>query len=142
MKRTYLNICTFVALALAATSCTMDELVDSVYSSKPSNTITFGASTPQVEVITRGGESRGTTLDFTESVLVSEDGELSLPMVVKVEEGIHRAVAQQPQTRGEIMTDASKINTLTAWASAKDGSGSSSWHINGIYGDDFTRGRY
>lgn len=136
MKRTYLNICTFVALALAATSCTMDKLVDSVYSYKPSNTITFGASTPQVEVITRGGESRGTTLDFTESALVSEDGQMSLPMMVKVEQGIHRAVAQQPQTRGEIMTDASKITMLSAWASAKDGSGSR-LYIDDV---DFTRG--
>ena len=137
MKRTYLNICTFVALALAATSCTMDKLVDSVYSYKPSNTITFGASTPQVEVITRGGESRGTTLDFTESALVSEDGQMSLPMMVKVEQGIHRAVAQQPQTRGEIMTDASKITTLSAWASAKK-DGSDSWlYIDDV---DFTRG--
>ena len=136
MKRTYLNICTFLASALVATSCTMDTLIDSVFVPTPSNTIMFGAADLQVDVVTRGGQSKGATLDFTENELVSEDGELSLPMMVKVEEGIHRAVAQEPQTRAAAMNTPSDISMLSAWASAKKGT-TSSLYINDI---DFTKG--
>ena len=137
MKRIYLNICTFVALALVATSCTKDPFGDSIFVSTPSNTIMFGVADIQVDVITRGGQSKSATLDFTESKLVSENGEMSLPMMVKVEKGIHRAVAQEPRTRANAVTETSQITMLSALAIAKKEGTTPELYINDV---DFTKG--
>ena len=132
MKRINVNICTLLVLALAA--CTKSDVVDSVPT--PSNTITFSAADMQLEVISRGGDRKPSTLDITNKAIASEDGEVALPMVVKVEEGIHRAIEQKPATRAAAVTDASEISMLRAWASANNSAGYK-WHINGV---DFNRG--
>lgn len=132
MKRINVNICALLVLALAA--CTKSDVVDSVPT--PSNTITFSAADMQLEVISRGGDRKPSTLDITNKAIASEDGEVALPMVVKVEEGIHRAIEQKPATRAAAVTDASEISMLRAWASAKNSAGYK-WHINGV---DFKRG--
>ena len=131
MKRINVNICALLVLTLAA--CTKSDVVDSVPT--PSNTITFSAADMQLEVITRGGDRKPSTLDITNKAIASEDGESSLPMVVKVEEGIHRAIEQKPATRAAAVTDASKISMLSAWASAKNSEGSR-LYINDV---DFTK---
>lgn len=132
MKRINVNICALLVLTLAA--CTKSDVVDSVRT--PSNTITFSAADMQLEVISRGGDKRPATLDITNKAIASEDGELSLPMVVKVEEGIHRAIEQKPATRAAAVTDANQISMLSAWASAKKGD------VSELYIDDvdFTKG--
>lgn len=132
MKRINVNICALLVLTLAA--CTKSDVVDSAPT--PSNTITFSAADMQLEVISRGGDKRPATLDITNKAIASEDGELSLPMVVKVEEGIHRAIEQKPATRAAAVTDANQISMLSAWASAKKGD------VSELYIDDldFTKG--
>lgn len=132
MKRINVNICALLVLTLAA--CTKSDVVDPVPT--PSNTITFSAADMQLEVITRGGDKRPTTLGMTNKSIVSEDGVSSLPMVVKVEEGIHRAIEQKPATRAAAVTDANQISMLSAWASAKKGD------VSELYIDDvdFTKG--
>ena len=132
MKRINVNICTLLVLTLAA--CTKSDVVDSVPT--PSSTITFSAADMQLEVISRGGDRKPSTLDITNKAIASEDGEFSLPMVVKVEEGIHRAIEQKPATRAAAVTDASEISMLSAWASAKKGD-VSELYINDV---DFTKG--
>lgn len=133
MKRINVNICALLVLTLAA--CTKSDVVDSVPT--PSNTITFSAADMQLEVISRGGDRKPSTLDITNKAIASEDGELSLPMVVKVEEGIHRAIEQKPATRAAAVTTADEISMLSAWASAKKGD-VSELYINDV---DFTKGR-
>ena len=132
MKRINVNICALLVLTLAA--CTKSDVVDPVPT--PSNTITFSAADMQLEVITRGGDKQPTTLGMTNKSIVSEDGVSSLPMVVKVEEGIHRAIEQKPATRAAAVTDANQISMLSAWASAKKGD------VSELYIDDldFTKG--
>ena len=110
MKRINVNICALLVLALAA--CTKSDVVDSVPT--PSNTITFSAADMQLEVISRGGDRKPATLDITNKAIASEDGEVALPMVVKVEEGIHRAIEQKPATRAAAVTDADDISMLSA----------------------------
>lgn len=131
MKRINVNICTLLVLTLAA--CTKSDVVDSVPT--PSSTITFSAADMQLEVISRGGDRKPSTLDITNKAIASEDGEFSLPMVVKVEEGIHRAIEQKPATRAAAVTDASGISMLSAWASAKKGD-DSELYIDDV---DFTK---
>ena len=130
MKRINVNICALLVLALAA--CTKSDVVDSVPT--PSNTITFSAADMQLEVISRGGDRKPATLDITNKAIASEDGEVALPMVVKVEEGIHRAIEQKPATRAAAVTDADDISMLSAWASAKNSEGSKLY-----FNDVFTR---
>ncbi len=132
MKRINVNICTLLVLTLAA--CTKSDVVDSVPT--PSSTITFSAADMQLEVISRGGDRKPSTLDITNKAIASEDGELSLPMVVKVEEGIHRAIEQKPATRAAAVTTSDEISMLSAWASAKKGD-VSELYINDV---DFTKG--
>ena len=74
MKRFNLHIGAFLTLALAVSSCAEEELVKDYFVPSPSNTITFGASDLQVEVLSRSGKSEKAILSTTESKLVSEDG--------------------------------------------------------------------
>ena len=135
MKRFNLHIGAFLTLALAVSSCAEDELVKDYFVPSPSNTITFGASDLQVEVLSRSGKSNNAILSTTESKLVSEDGQYSLPMVVQVQEGIHRIGEAAPASRAAIVTDKETIGSLRAWATHNvDG-----LYINGQNGDLFEK---
>ena len=116
MKRFNLHIGAFLTLALAVSSCAEEELVKDYFVPTPSNTITFGASDLQVEVRSRSGKSNNAILSTTESKLVSEDGKNSLPMLVQVQEGIHRIGEAAPASRGDKMENEDNISTLYAWA--------------------------
>lgn len=135
MKRFNLHIGAFLTLALAVSSCAEDELVKDYFVPSPSNTITFGASDLQVEVLSRSGKSNNAILSTTESKLVSEDGQYSLPMLVQVQEGIHRIGEAAPANRAAIVTDKEAIGSLRAWATHNvDG-----LYINGQNGDLFEK---
>ena len=124
MKRFNLHIGVFLTLALAVSSCAEDELVKDYFVSSPSNTITFGASDLKVEVLSRSGKSENSILSTTESKLVSEGGQYSLPMLVQVQEGIHCIGKAAPVSRGIPYNDPTNenaktiddITTLHAWA--------------------------
>ena len=135
MKRFNLHIGAFLTLALAVSSCAEDEFVKDYFVPSPSNTITFGASDLQVEVLSRSGKSNNAILSTTESKLVSEDGQYSLPMLVQVQEGIHRIGEAAPASRAAIVTDKEAIGSLRAWATHNvDG-----LYINGQNGDLFEK---
>lgn len=133
MKRFNLHIGAFLTLALAVSSCAEEELVKDYFVPSPSNTITFGASDLQVEVLSRSGKSENAILSTTESKLVSEDGKYSLPMLVQVQEGIHRIGEDAPASRGNKMTAIGDIETLHAWAIYDE----TTPYINGTEGDVF-----
>ena len=124
MKRFNLHIGAFLTLALAVSSCAEDEVVKDYFVSSPSNTITFGASDLKVEVLSRSGKSENSILSTTESKLVSEGGQYSLPMLVQVQEGIHCIGKAAPASRGIPYNDPTNenaktiddITTLHAWA--------------------------
>lgn len=109
--RLLFEICTCMALALTATSCVRDEVVVVPALPSPSDVIAFGANLP--DEATRGAEG-GKTLDFSTFDASSEDGSFSLPMAIKVEEGISKYVAD---TRGAVVDSEDKLTSLKAWAS-------------------------
>ena len=110
MRRLF-EICTCMALALTATSCVRDEVVVVPALPSPSDVIAFGANLP--DEATRGAEG-GKTLDFSTFDASSEDGSFSLPMAIKVEEGISKLPAAD--TRGAVVDSADKLTSLKAWA--------------------------
>ena len=99
-----------MALALTATSCVRDEVVVVPALPSPSDVIAFGANLP--DEATRGAEG-GKTLDFSTFDASSEDSSFSLPMAIKVEEGISKHVAD---TRGAVVDSRDKLTSLKAWA--------------------------
>ena len=109
MRRLF-EICTCMALALTATSCVQDEVVVVPALPSPSDVIAFGANLP--DDATRSAEG-GKTLDFSEFDATSEDGSFSLPMAIKVEEGISKHAAD---TRGAVVDSRDKLTSLMAWA--------------------------
>ena len=109
MRRLF-EICTCMALALTATSCVRDEVVVVPALPSPSDVIAFGANLP--DEATRSAEG-GKTLDFSTFDASSEDGNFSLPMAIKVEEGISKHVAD---TRGAVVDSRDKLTSLMAWA--------------------------
>lgn len=138
MKRFNLYIGAFLTLALAVSSCAEEELMKDSFLPTPSNTITFGASNLQIDVLSRSEKSDNSILSTTESKLVSEDGEYSLPMVVQVEEGIHRVGEEALASRASKVEVMSKINTLHAWATHTVNS-SPVLYFNGETGEGFTK---
>lgn len=138
MKRFNLHIGAFLTLALAVSSCAEEELVKDSFLPTPSNTITFGASNLQIDVLSRSEKSDNSILSTTESKLVSEDGEYSLPMVVQVEEGIHRVGEEALASRASKVEVMGNINTLHAWATHTVNS-SPVLYFNGETGEGFTK---
>lgn len=122
--RLLFEICTCMALALTATSCVRDEVVVVPALPSPSDVIVFGANLP--DEATRSAEG-GKTLDFSTFDASSEDGSFSLPMAIKVEEGISKYVAD---TRGAVVDSRDKLTSLKAWARLS-GDGTSSLYIPG-----------
>ncbi|MBR5771211.1 MAG: fimbrillin family protein [Alistipes sp.] len=103
-----------LAIALVATSCVKDVVVDSNFHGTPSEKICFGA-----ELKDTGDETRGGVVSnrVGKHDLKSADGEFVLPMGVYVEDGIGCAAAAE--TRGALFTNAGAISEFTVWAKHK-----------------------
>ncbi|MBR5492885.1 MAG: fimbrillin family protein [Alistipes sp.] len=103
-----------LAIALVATSCVKDVVVDSNFHGTPSEKICFGA-----ELKDTGDETRGGVVSnrVGKHDLKSADGEFVLPMGVYVEDGICCAAAAE--TRGALFTNAGAISEFTVWAKHK-----------------------
>lgn len=115
-----------LAIALVATSCVKDVVVDSNFHGTPSEKICFGA-----ELKDTGEDTRGAVVSnrVGKHDLKSADGEFVLPMGVYVEDGI--GCADAAETRGALFTDAGEINDFTVWAKHKVGENVSAY-FNGI----------
>ena len=113
--RRIINICTCMALVLATTSCVQEEVVYVPALPSPSDVIAFGANLP--DEATRSG-SGGKTLDFSEFNICSEDDSYTLPMAVKVEDGISKCSAVD--TRGAVVDSKDELTSLKAWARLYD----------------------
>ena len=98
--------------ALAFTSC-MDEIkeVENDKIQITSEHIVFGGARTNDIVVTRSGEAPSSSL--TEMSLESESGSVSLPLFVRVEQGIN---TYGPATRAAITTEIDEITQLDAWA--------------------------
>lgn len=104
-----------LAIALVATSCVKDVVVDSNFHGTPSEKICFGA-----ELKDTGEDTRAASRNrVCKHDLKSADGEFSLPMGVYVEDGI--GCADAAETRGALFTEAGKIDQFTVWAKHKVG---------------------
>lgn len=100
-----------LAAALALPSC-MDEIEQpEVKTQITSEHIIFGGARVNDIVVTRSGEAPSSSL--TEMSLESESGGVSLPLFVKVEQGIN---TYGPATRAAITTEIDEITQLDAWA--------------------------
>ena len=105
-----------LAIALVATSCVKDVVVDSNFHGTPSEKICFGA-----ELKASGEDTRGGVVSnrVGKHDLKSADGEFTLPMGVYVEDGIHSANADKAETRGAKLEAIG--NSFTVWASLANG---------------------
>ena len=103
-----------LAIALVATSCVKDVVVDSNFHGTPSEKICFGAELKDTGEDTRGGVVSNRVGKHD---LKSADGAFVLPMGVYVEDGI--GCADAAETRGALFTDAGDIDDFTVWAKHK-----------------------
>ncbi len=103
-----------LAIALVATSCVKDVVVDSNFHGTPSEKICFGAELKDTGEDTRGGVVSNRVGKHD---LKSADGEFVLPMGVYVEDGI--GCADAAETRGALFTNAGEIDDFTVWAKHK-----------------------
>ena len=100
-----------LAIALVATSCVKDVVVDSNFHGTPSEKICFGAELKDTGEDTRGGVVSNRVGKHD---LKSADGEFVLPIGVYVEDGI--GCADAAETRGALFTNAGEIDDFTVWA--------------------------
>lgn len=109
------SILTIICLASAVifSSC-VDKIQQIKVTSVASNHIIFGADIENDIVITRSGNSSKEYSQQEERSLVSEGGETSLPLIVQVEQGIHRLPGLE--TKASITEDQDYITSLDAWA--------------------------
>lgn len=122
-----------LAIALVATSCVKDVVVDSNFHGTPSEKICFGAELKDTGEDTRGGVVSNRVGKHD---LKSADGEFVLPMGVYVEDGI--GCADAAETRGALFTEAGAINEFTVWAKHKVGENVSAYFNEVVYKKDTT----
>ncbi len=120
-----------LAIALVATSCVKDVVVDSNFHGTPSEKICFGAELKDTGEDTRGGVVSNRVGKHD---LKSADGEFVLPMGVYVEDGI--GCADAAETRGALFTEAGAINEFTVWAKHKVGENVSAYFNEVVYKKD------
>ena len=100
------KFCVMMALAWLMTSCVDEDLFDIPDGpvSIPSDYIIFTNASQWKEDIVRSGAGAGSTQNRVDNFdLLSDDGEVSLPVGVYVQDGIHRA-GEDPATRGAVLT--------------------------------------
>ena len=117
-----------LAIALVATSCVKDVVVDSNFHGTPSEKICFGAELKDTGEDTRGGVVSNRVGKHD---LKSADGEFVLPMGVYVEDGI--GCADAAETRGALFTNAGEIDDFTVWAKHKVGDNVSAYFNEVVY---------
>lgn len=117
-----------LAIALVATSCVKDVVVDSNFHGTPSEKICFGAELKDTGEDTRGGVVSNRVGKHD---LKSADGAFVLPMGVYVEDGI--GCADAAETRGALFTEAGKIEQFTVWAKHKVGDNVSAYFNEVVY---------
>ena len=122
-----------LAIALVATSCVKDVVVDSNFHGTPSEKICFGAELKDTGEDTRGGVVSNRVGKHD---LKSADGEFVLPMGVYVEDGI--GCADAAETRGALFTEAGKIEQFTVWAKHKVDDNVSAYFNGVVYKKDTT----
>lgn len=122
-----------LAIALVATSCVKDVVVDSNFHGTPSEKICFGAELKDTGEDTRGGVVSNRVGKHD---LKSADGEFVLPMGVYVEDGI--GCADAAETRGALFTEAGKIDQFTVWAKHKVGDNVSAYFNGVVFEKDTT----
>lgn len=121
-----------LAIALVATSCVKDVVVDSNFHGTPSEKICFGA-----ELKDTGEDTRAASRNRVgKHDLKSADGEFVLPMGVYVEDGI--GCADAAETRGALFTNAGAIDEFTVWAKHKVGDNVSAYFNEVVYKKDTT----
>lgn len=114
-----------LAIALVATSCVKDVVVDSNFHGTPTEKICFGAELKDTGEDTRGGVASNRVGKHD---LKSADGEFVLPMGVYVEDGI--GCADAAETRGVKLEDGSSIESFTVWAKHEEGENVSAYFNN------------
>lgn len=122
-----------LAIALVATSCVKDVVVDSNFHGTPSEKICFGAELKDTGEDTRGGVVSNRVGKHD---LKSADGEFVLPMGVYVEDGI--GCADAAETRGAVLVGGSSIESFTVWASLTGTNGQTSLFFP-EEGEEFTK---
>ena len=122
-----------LAIALVATSCVKDVVVDSNFHGTPSEKICFGAELKDTGEDTRGGVVSNRVGKHD---LKSADGEFVLPMGVYVEDGI--GCADAAETRGALFTNAGEIDDFTVWAKHEVDNKVSAYFNGVVYKKDTT----
>lgn len=140
MRRlTNLNYLAALAMAFAAitfVSCFSDEVVRVPDVGVDSNSICFGANVgwADEDEITRGAESRRT---LNEGTISSEEGSVSLPLIVTQEDGI-RTATPVAETRGSKVTSGEQVDRMRVWATWRAKDGNESNYFTSANADDGT----
>ena len=124
MKRHLIGICVFLSIIVFVTSCMeKDEIVHSDFVSIASENIIFGGGSIEDNIIlTRSGETATHKTMVSKRVLISEsDKDVSLPVIVEVQQGIHTSFAYEP--KAAITADKESITELDAWCIYTDTDG-------------------
>lgn len=101
-----------LAIALVASSCVKDVVVDSNFHGTSSEKICFGA-----ELKDSGAETRGGGLNRLGNHIL-KSGDMEFPVGVYQQNGIKTGA--DAETRGEVFTDAAGISEFTVWAKQKE----------------------
>lgn len=140
MRRlTNLNYLAALAMAFAAitfVSCFRDEVVRVPDVGVDSNSICFGANVgwADEDEITRGAEARRT---LNEGTITSEEGSVSLPLIVTQEDGI-RTATPVAETRGAKVTSGDQVGRMRVWATHKNKDGNVSNYFTSANADGGT----
>ena len=121
MKRDSFIICIYLVFAVLMSSCAKYELQIQENSPVYSNNIIFGGKTTDYIVVTRSAEKPAKAVKLTEKTFTSQSSDITLPLTIKVEQGINKLASIDYKTKATAL-DSADYKTLDAWAIyTKDG---------------------
>ncbi|MBQ8441820.1 MAG: hypothetical protein IJ413_09445 [Bacteroides sp.] len=116
MRRFHLDICTLFTSAVFMVACADDQIIEQDFNLTPSKSICFDAKVewPGEDYI----DSRSASASMKRignHLLQSDDDSEPLPMGVYVQDGIHPTYANEPESRGAVLTQ-DGITSFNVWA--------------------------
>lgn len=117
IKRISIRLCTLSVALVALVSCMMDEILHIAPECVETRTIAFGVPADwgdAKDVVTKSDVAGSNRLG--NRTLTTEDGSVSLPLGVYVQNGIHCAGADAPQTKGAVVSSKDGFSSFNVWS--------------------------
>ena len=113
MKRNYIVIGILLSIVGLTASC-VKNLQHTELASVASDHIVFGGGNTNDVIITRSGNAAKSEAQISNKELKSQSGDVTMPLVVEVQQGIHTSASLS--TRATITDNKDEISELDAWA--------------------------